>query len=148
MAADELARRLRHEKQCLLGIPRALGGLVAAEGDELPFSFALEIRPAPDLCLRTACRFDVQLSESEYPGVPPVVRCATPWEHLPPQLHAAAASHGDGGGGPAAAGAQVDPMGAVRGVALLSSAVDDGASGWSRSYDLSLIHISEPARPY
>ena len=52
MATDELARRLRHEKQCLLGIPRALGGLVAAEGDELPFSFALEIRPAPDLCLR------------------------------------------------------------------------------------------------
>ena len=100
MAADELARRLRHEKQCLLGIPRALGGLVAAEGDELPFSFALEIRPAPDLCLRTACRFDVQLSESEYPGAPPVVRCATPWEHLPPQLH------------------------------------------------LSLIHISEPTRPY
>ena len=102
MAADELARRLRHEKQCLLGIPRALGGLVAAEGDELPFSFALEIRPAPDLCLRTACRFDVQLSESEYPGVPPVVRCATPWEHLPPQLRrrrvAATAAAPRGGG--------------------------------------------------
>ena len=59
MAVHELSRRLKFERQCLLGIPRDLGGLVgrssASDDDELPFSFELEVRSVCDFDFTAFC---------------------------------------------------------------------------------------------